>query len=184
MSYDPTQQPQSWFERKMIEMHLWPSWQQIWRLTELPPMKRAIMAARDDILAAVEPGELRLDVLPIISARTEADWKKQGLRLILLQTRGVAQPTSGMSLRAISHQIEITAPPRCQFIDAKPDSEMEVIGEREISTTERGKLAYSDSEEGKLGASLTGVSATLEASLGHKQESSLEAEATAGENRH
>lgn len=148
--------------------------------TLLQPLKARVQAAKDDVLIAVDPGELKIDILPIASVATKADWKKQGRRLVLIETRGVVLPTTGMQLRAISHHIQITAPVGCQFVDAIPSNEMETLGQREVSISERGKFVYTEAEDVSVTAGLSG-GAKLETSAAHKESMSSEAEATAAE---
>lgn len=149
----------------------------------LESLRKKIQSARDEVLAAVDPGEIKVDLLPIASVATKPDWRRQGRRLILIETRGALAPATGMQLRAISHQIQVTSPAGCQFVDAIPSNEMEVIGQREVSISDRGKFVFSATQEDKLAASLSGGAAKVQSSLGHKESSGLEAEVSTAEKR-
>jgi hypothetical protein len=146
----------------------------------LQPLKSRIQGALDDALGTVEPGELQVDLLPITSVPTKIDWKRQGRRLILIELRGVATPGAGMQLRALSQQVDLTSPPGCQFVDAIPSNEMETLGEREISITERGKFVVSTADSAKLGISSKGP-VKMEGALASTETSTEEAEASASE---
>jgi hypothetical protein len=149
--------------------------------TVLQPLKERVQAAKDDVLTAVDPVELKIDILPIASIATKTDWSKQGRRLILIETRGVALPTTGMQLRSISHHIQITSPVSCQFVDAVPSNEMEILGQREVSITERGKFVNTETDDASVTAGVSGGGGKLEASAAREVSRTSEAEATSGE---
>lgn len=145
------------------------------------PLKARIEEARDDALATVEPGELRVDLLPVASVATKPAWKGQARRLVLIELRGVAIPAAGMQLRALSHEINLTHPPGCQFVDAIPSNEMEALGEREVSISERGKFVLATAESAKVSGSLSRGPIEVGGSYESTSTSSKEAESSTSE---
>jgi hypothetical protein len=140
-----------------------------------------VLQVREQLLASVDPGELRIDLLPITNLPTKADWKKQKRRLILLETRGAVYPGAGMVLRGISHRIEIRTPTSCQFVDSSPASAMELIDQRKSIVSEKGKFVRSVSLDGTLNSSLKAGAAAIESSLTSKESETIETESGGSE---
>jgi hypothetical protein len=130
---------------------------------------------------SVDPGELNIDLLPISTLPTKADWEKQGKRLIMIETRSVVIPGMGMQLSAVSHRIEIKQPLGCQFVDSTPSSEMELVGQREVIVSETGKFSYSVSSDATLSSSLSGGPAKIESSLVEKDTETFEHQTSGSE---
>lgn len=147
----------------------------------LTPLMTEIQVGRDDLVATVDPCRLDVDLLPVTSATTKADWKRQALRLVLIELRSVATPASGMQLLGLSQQLDIVSPDGCQVVDAIPSSVMEVLGDREVSISERGKFTFSAASSTKLGGEIGAGPVKLSGGAETSASAMREAEASTSE---
>lgn len=148
---------------------------------EIMRIKAEIQGSRNEILASVDTADLKVDVLPLISLKTKPDWVAQGRRLILIELRSDVLPAAGMQLVALSQQIQIVSPVGCQFVDTIPSNEMESLGEREVSVTERGKFVFTSSDEAKVAGKLSYGPGKLEGAVSTKDTATAEGEHGASE---
>ena len=126
---------------------------------------RVVKEKRENLKSSIDPGRIEFDILPIRKIETPEDWKNQKIQLILMEIKTVILPSVGMEPESISQRVEVKNNENIQFVDAFPSSTMEVIGQQEISISDKGKFVSSESIQGKLEAGLSLEIAKLGSSI-------------------
>lgn len=95
--------------------------------------------------SSVQPASLAVDILPVRAVDTDPSWKALDRAAVLIEARVGVRPQEGFEVRRIAFDLDFGGGLDIQVISASPETEFEVLGEREI---ERGESSKSTSTEG------------------------------------
>jgi len=111
----------------------------------------------------VQPAELVVDILPVRAIETDPSYSAIGLGAVCTELKVGIRPTEGFNVQRISLDLDFGRSKGVQILYASPETEYEVIGEREIQSGVTDKTAISSTGKGeaKVGAKAFGYEARV-----------------------
>lgn len=156
-------------------VHRWPfTWILGIPQGEGPQLRKLFVQAREEFLARVErlseslreslqAGDLRIDVLPVRALDTDPSWEALGKQLVAIEVRSSIRPKEGFHVKRAAVGIELQATPKVQIVSARPETEFEILADREVTSSLGGKVAQSEQLTGEaaLGTKVLGYEAKV-----------------------
>jgi len=132
---------------------------------------KKLVSMRGELLTTLDPGELKIDILPARAKKIEGG--DAATRLIVFQLNLAIYPRSDFVAQTLSVRFNV-AEPAVQFESVEPSTKADAIGSYQIGIEESGKFIQSRKETTKLAFKIDAKVAATDSEISEEETTTVE----------